>query len=90
MHALSERAILRRDVTQAGQPDAEPAGAKLAQEPVDAGSATHRHDGDAFSCESPAAPFSQSLERGLVAHPLTPEDCRISRYSVVPGRDMRL
>jgi hypothetical protein len=49
--------------------DAEAAKAKQTQETADAGRASHLHNGDAVSIESPAAPLSQRFERGLAACP---------------------
>ena len=61
-------------ITQAGQPDVEPARAELIKEAIYVGRAAHRHDGDALPAEHPAASLRERLKRGLVARSLDKYD----------------
>jgi hypothetical protein len=54
-------------VTEAGQPDVQPARAEQVQEASDGLRTPSRHDGDAVSAKIPATALSQRFERALVA-----------------------
>ncbi len=73
LQSAPEKAFLG-GITQASQPNAEPARAEQMHEAGGVGRASHRHDGNAVATQSPAAPLSQRLERGLVTYPLDKDD----------------
>ena len=71
-------------VAQAGQPDAEAAGAEQGHEVPDVGRAAHRDHENALAAQVTAGPFGQSLHRGLVAHPFDQHDRARARVAAGP------
>ena len=65
---------LLRGVTETRQPDVEPLGAELTEEPRYGLRTPDRHDRDALGVEIPTAALSQRLDGALVADPFDEHD----------------